>query len=116
MKVLMLLLWSFIPPGSGYVVDKDQVVFFYAGDARTVFVSGNFNQWSKDDNKWAMKYDDEAKTWKLTVPKKEITQNVSGTFYEFTFRVDGSLVDADKNDNNVIHCQGYGYRYVLKGI
>jgi hypothetical protein len=116
MKVLMLMLWSFIPPGSGYFVDQDQVVFYYAGEASSVLVSGNFNKWSRDDNRWAMEYDAESKTWKLTIPKKEIIRSISGNFYEFTFRVDGVLVDADKNNKNVIHCQGYGYRYVIDGI
>ncbi|HMG89723.1 MAG TPA: hypothetical protein VK589_06680 [Chryseolinea sp.] len=116
MKVLMLLLWSFIPPESGYVIDGDNVVFYYSGEGRNVLVSGNFNKWSKDDDKWTMKFDPDSKTWKLTAPKKEIVKNISGSFYEFTFRVDGVLIDADKNNKSVIHCQGYGYRYVIEGI
>ena len=63
-----------------------------------------------------MKFDEASAKWKLTTPKKEIIKNISGSFYEFTFRVDGVLVDADKNDKSVIHCQGYGYRYVINGI
>ena len=116
MKLLVLLFWIFIPPGSGYVIEGDNIVFYYSGKAEKVFVSGNFNKWSKADAKWAMTFDEATQTWKLTIPKKEIIKNVSGTFYEFTFRVDNVLVDADKDYKNVIHCQGYGYRYVIKGI
>ena len=116
MKLLVLLLWSFIPPDSGYVINGDNVVFYYSGKAEKVLVSGNFNKWSKDDDKWAMKFDEATQTWKLTTPKKEIIKNISGSFYEFTFRVDGVLIDADKDDKSVIHCQGYGYRYVIRGI
>jgi len=116
MKLLVFLLWSFIPPESGYIVDGDNVVFYYSGEARKVVVSGNFNQWSKDDDKWAMRFDEASKTWKLITSKKEITKNISGSFYEFTFRVNGSLIDADKNNKSVIHCQGYGYRYVISGL
>ena len=116
MKVLMLLLWSFILPESGYVIEGDNVVFYYSGEGRSVLVSGNFNSWSKNDVKWTMKFDESSKTWTLTTPKKEIIKNTSGSFYEFTFRVDGVLVDADKNAKSVIHCKGYGYRYVINDI
>ena len=116
MKVLVLLLWFFIPPESGYLIDGDNVVFYYSGKAEKVFVSGNFNKWSKADDKWAMKFDEATQTWKLATTKTEIIKNISGTFYEFTFRVDDVLIDADKNHKSVIHCQGYGYRYVIKGI
>ena len=116
MKALVFLFWSFLLPGSsGYSIEGDNVVFFYKGDAQSVLVSGNFNQWSKNDAKWTMKFDETSKTWKLTIPKKEIKTG-SGSFYEFTFRVDGVLIDADKNDKSVIHCSGYGYRYVINGI
>ncbi|HEX6893529.1 MAG TPA: hypothetical protein VF141_22615 [Chryseolinea sp.] len=116
MKVLMLLLWFFIPPESGYVIDGDNVVFYYSGEGRNIVVSGNFNRWSKEDAQWTMKFDETSNKWKLTKPKNEIVKNTSGSFYEFTFRVDGVLIDADKNNKSVIHCQGYGYRYVINGI
>ena len=116
MKVLILLLWSFMPPESGYTIDGDKIVFIYSGEGHQVLVSGNFNSWSKDDKKWTMKFDEATKTWRLTTSTKEIVQNISGSFYEFTFRVDGVLIDANKNDDRVIHCQGYGYRYVIRGI
>ena len=116
MKVLMLLFCSFIPPESGYVIDGDNVVFYYSGEGQNILVSGNFNGWSKDDKKWTMKFDDATKTWRLIMSRKEIVKNSSGSFYEFTFRVDGMLIDANKNDERVIHCQGYGYRYVIRGI
>ena len=47
MKVLVLLLWSFIPPESGYVIEGDNVVFYYSGKAGNVLVSGNFNSGQK---------------------------------------------------------------------
>ena len=116
MKALVFLFWSFLlPESSGYSIEGDNVVFFYKGEAQSVLVSGNFNQWSKSDAKWTMKFDDASKTWTLTIPRKEIKTG-SGSFYEFTFRVDGVLIDADKNDKSVIHCRGYGYRYVINGI
>lgn len=116
MKALVLILWSFLLPESpGYRIEGDNLVFIYKGEAQSVLVSGNFNKWSKNDTKWTMKFDDSSKTWRLTIPKREI-KNISGSFYEFTFRVDGELIDADKNDKSVIHCRGYGYRYVISGI
>lgn len=116
MSVLLFLLWSFIiPESSGYSIEGDNVVFFYKGNGQTVVVSGNFNQWSKNDTMWTMKFDQASKAWRLTVPKSEIKRG-SQSFYEFTFRVDGVLIDADKNHENVIHCRGYGYRYVINGI
>jgi hypothetical protein len=105
----------FLPATSGYLIEGDNVVFFYKGEAQRVVVSGNFNDWSKDDPTWTMKLDGTSDTWKLTIPKSEIRKR-SGNFYEFTYRVDGVLIDADKNDRSVIHCQGYGYRYVIRGI
>ena len=116
MKVLMLLVWSLIPPESGYLIEGDNVVFYYSGEGQHILVSGNFNGWSKNDEKWTMKFDEALRAWKLTTSKKEIVKNISGGFYEFTFRVDDVLIDADKNNKSVIHCQGYGYRYVIKGI
>jgi hypothetical protein len=116
MKALFILLASFLPfEPPGYVVEGDNVVFLYKGEGRSVVVSGNFNQWSKNDTRWTMKFDEPSKSWKLIVPKTDI-KRISGSFYEFTFRVDGVLIDANKNDDSVIHCQGYGYRYVIKGI
>ena len=116
MKTLVFFIWSLLlPESSGYSIEGDNVVFFYKGKGQIVLVSGNFNQWSKDDAKWTMKFDSGSQAWKLTIPKSEI-KNGSGSFYEFTFRVDGVLIDADKNDKSVIHCRGYGYRYVISGI
>lgn len=101
---------------SGYLIDGDNVIFFYSGRVgENVYVSGNFNSWSKNDTKWKLGFDEKSKGWKLVVPKKEI-KALSGSFYEFTFRVDGVLVDAEKENKNVIHCQGYGYRYVINGL
>ena len=115
MKALIIFTMLFLPATPGYLLEGDNVIFFYKGEARSVVVSGNFNKWSKDDPKWSMKFDDASDTWKLTIPKSEITSG-SGSFYEFTYRVDGVLIDADRNDKSVIHCQGYGYRYVIRGI
>ena len=117
MRTLVFLLWSLLlPESSGYSIEGDNVVFFYNGKGQTVLVSGNFNQWSKNDAKWTMKFDENSKGWKLTIPKSEIRKTGSGSFYEFTFRVDGVLIDADKDNSSVIHCRGYGYRYVISGI
>lgn len=116
MKALLISITSLLLFESpGYLVEGDNVVFLYKGGGQTVVVSGNFNQWAKEDKKWTMKFEEASKSWKLVVPKTEIRKS-SGSFYEFTFRVNGVLIDADKNDGNVIHCQGYGYRYVIKGL
>jgi hypothetical protein len=39
MKLLVLLLWTFIPPESGYRINGDNVIFYYSGKAEKVFVS-----------------------------------------------------------------------------
>jgi hypothetical protein len=117
MKFLFILLCSLsLPDSSGYFLEGENVVFLYFGNVREdAYVSGNFNMWCKKDDAWKLQFDEKMKAWKLTVPKKEI-KALSGNFYEFTFRVDGILVDADKNNEHVIHCVGYGYRYILKGL
>jgi hypothetical protein len=38
---------------------------------------------------------------------------IEGYFYEFTFSVDGELIDANKEAPNLNYCPGYGYRYLL---
>jgi len=117
MTLLLVFLSSLLmPDASGYFFEGDNIVFLYNGKVKEhAYVSGNFNSWCKDDDKWKLQFDEKTNSWRLTVPKKEI-KTLSGDFYEFTFRIDGVLVDADKNHKHVIHCQGYGYRYVLHGI
>ena len=117
MKFLLILLCSLsLPDSSGYFLEGDNVIFLYVGKVKEdAYVSGNFNKWCKDDEAWKLQFDENTKAWKLTVPKKEI-KVLSQDFYEFTFRVDGVLVDANKDNEHVIHCVGYGYRYVLSGL
>lgn len=117
MKLLLILFYSImLPDSSGYFLDGDNVVFLYIGKIKdSAYVSGNFNAWCKEDSKWKLKFDEKAQAWKLTVPVSEI-KTLSGGFYEFTFRVDGILQNADKNHDHVVHCPGYGYRYILKGL
>ena len=115
MKNLLLLLivsYSFSTP-SGYILQDGRIQFIYPnmeGDLE-VIVSGNFNNWTKDT------------TWKMTYKEgigylleKDIqdVKSPGQSFYEFTFRVDGELTDADSQASNVIHCAGYGSRYLIR--
>jgi hypothetical protein len=115
LKFALLLLWISLS-SSGYSIEGDFIHFTYDGIAKeAVYVSGNFNQWTKDDPKWNLQFDTAAGKWALSLPKSEV-KKLKGSFYEFTFRVDGQLIDADKNYKDVIHCTGYGYRYVIHGL
>lgn len=115
---LFLLLLAFFQnqEASGYRLEDDKILFYYSGIAgRDVYVSGNFNTWSKSDQQWKMQYDDSLKQWRLLVARSKV-KILNGNFYEFTFRVDGELTDADKNHKEVIHCAGFGYRYIIHGL
>ncbi len=98
-------------PG-GYILQEDKIQFVYISDEINleVFVSGNFNGWSKE-NEWNMTYE-AGKGYVLSKPIGAI-QKPGKTFYEFTFRVNGKLIDANKNASNVIHCAGYGSRSLI---
>lgn len=100
----------------GYTVSGDNLVFAFTGDVKeAVYVSGNFNQWAKTEEAWKMKFDAASGAWRLEVPRSKIKKTGQG-FYEFTFRVDGKLIDADRGYHNTIHCAGYGYRYVIRDL
>lgn len=110
---LMFLLFSYTHPQGGYTITKDTITFSYAapGSLKKVYVSGNFNEWTKDNEGWKMKFDANTQRWVL---KKSISVIRSyGSFLEFTFRVDGKLIDADRSAPNLNYCAGYGYRYVI---
>ncbi len=116
MKTLFPLLFLFClaPPHDGYKIIGDTIEFSYAGigSHKHVYVAGNFNDWAKNGEPWKMKFDANEQRWKLNKPISDIRSY--GDFLEFTFRVDGKLTDADRSVENVIHCAGYGYRYVTR--
>ncbi len=110
-----LLLFQ-IQGSDGYYLENGNLVFIYTGQVNeSIYVSGNFNNWTKKDEQWKMKFDKESGAWKLQVPGSKVKDMGKG-FYEFTFRVDGKLMDADKKHESTIHCAGHGYRYVIHGL
>lgn len=112
MKATILICFLLIQIDQGYTINGDKVTFSYLSNEPEleVFVSANFNGWSKDAS-WRMKYK-EGKGYELSVPVNMI-RKPNQSFYEFTFRVNGKLLDAPSNAPNVIHCVGYGSRYVI---
>lgn len=92
----------------GYQITNNQIYFIYPSTENNleVFVSGNFNAWS-NDKEWKMSFED-GKGYVLAMPINTVRQE-GKSFYEFTFRVNGKLINA--NATNVIHCAGYGSRY-----
>ncbi|MCS3797198.1 hypothetical protein [Niastella sp. OAS944] len=98
----------------GYKISNDTIEFLYSGSGslKNVYVSANFNNWTKDNEAWKMKYDTNAKRWKLNKSISAIRSY--GSFLEFGFLVEGKLLDADRSAKNIIYCEGYGYRYVIK--
>jgi len=112
MKVSLLICVLLIQTERGYFIKEDKVTFSYANDepGLEVFVSANFNGWSKEAS-WRMQYKEGA-GYELSVPINQI-RKPNQSFYEFTFRVNGKLLDAPSNAPNVIHCVGYGSRYVI---
>jgi len=49
-------------------VTPEGVVFNYKGEAKDrIFLAGNFNGWSKDDEQYLMKDDDGDRVWSITV-------------------------------------------------
>jgi hypothetical protein len=119
MKYLSLILSLFAcsssaPAQEGYKIDKDIIEFYYDGanSLKNVYVSANFNEWTKDDEAWKMKYDTNAKRWKLNKSISAIRSY--GSFLEFGFLVDGKLINAPHSAKNTIYCIGYGRRYVIK--
>lgn len=108
---MLILIYSFSTP-SGYILQKEQIKFIYPIQERglKVIVSGNFNNWTKDDT-WKM-YCSEGMGYILKKNIKDV-KSPGQSFYEFTFRVDGELMDANSQASNVIHCPGYGSRYLI---
>lgn len=100
---------------TGYEINRDRIIFSYPSSDPNlqVFVSGNFNKWTKDDRGWKMKFDPVNKFYRFEKPIDKL-KTPTRNFYEFTFCVDSELVDADSSGSNVIFCSGYGYRYVIK--
>ncbi|MEZ4973911.1 MAG: hypothetical protein R2820_11420 [Cyclobacteriaceae bacterium] len=114
MKAFILIcITLFFSNDQGYSIKGDTITFRYANDGTgmEVFVSGNFNGWSKDAS-WQMKYK-EGEGYELSVPISMV-RKPNQSFYEFTFRVNDKLLDAPSNAPNVIHCAGYGSRYVIR--
>ncbi|MEQ9423909.1 MAG: hypothetical protein RJQ09_05795 [Cyclobacteriaceae bacterium] len=101
----------------GYQITDHEIQFEFPSmnPNLTVFVSGNFNGWVKDEDSWKMTYNDKFKAYQLTKSLGDIKKK-NQSFYEFTFRVDGELIDADPTSPNVINCPGYGHRYIVKGM
>lgn len=114
MKSFLLFALSIIltPSPQGYVLSGNNIQFSYASDIPNleVIVSGNFNSWSKE-KEWKMKFE-ATKGYVLAKPISSIYRP-GKSFYEFTFRVNGKLIDANKNAPNVVHCVGYGSRYLI---
>jgi hypothetical protein len=110
----MFYLFSYQHSQGGYTITKDTITFSYAasGSLKKVYLSGNFNDWTKDNEGWKMTFDANTRRWELK--KSFIAIHSYGNFLEFTFRVNGKLIDADRSANNIIYCAGYVYRYVIR--
>jgi len=101
----------------GYEESEDKIIFVHDddNDADKVYVVGNFMDWTSEDEEWEMEFNKDKNRWELFIDKK-IISGLEVVFYEFTFIVDGEWLDADRESDNVIHCPGYGYRYVIKNL
>ena len=119
MKISLLLLFAGLLCNldyeNGYVIEGEKVIFNYLSDDPNldVYVSGNFNQWTKNDPQWQLKFNPVSQTYQLIMSINDFRTS-SRSFYEFTFRVDDRLVDADPDVSGVIFCAGYGHRYVVR--
>lgn len=117
MKTLLFFVLSTVclDVHEGYIIADSKIEFRLLGHptATTVFVSGNFNQWVKEGEAWRMAYDKSQNQWILSTDLKEVRKN-GNDFCEFTFRVDGVLIDANPKSKDVIFCAGYGHRYVIR--
>ena len=110
---LLLLLLPDTP--QGYRLSGEEIVFVYDNQdpGLEVVVSGNFNRWGKEVAVWKMRFDPVTKRYLLNKAIDQVRQQ-GRSFYEFTFKVNRKLIDADPKASNVIHCAGYGYRYVIR--
>ena len=109
MLLILIASWT----DNGYQIDNDEITFIYPstrieGD---VFVCGNFMGWKKNDPNWRMTFSNDGYYF-LKMDIADIKSS-DRSFYEFTFLVKDELVDANPKAENVIHCAGYGYRYVI---
>lgn len=111
--LLTYIVFISIVAENGYQLEGDSILFKYkpANSNDKVYVCGNFMDWEKNDPDWKMTYQPDG-YFSLRKPIDKI-KTPDRSFYEFTFLVNGKLIDANKNDENVIHCAGYGYRYVI---
>ena len=105
-----ILFWN----TSGYHVEDQHITFTYytSSSGHNVYVCGNFMNWVRNAPDWKMTWHEDG-FFHLKKPVTEL--RASGrSFYEFTFLVDGELVDADRGAEHIIHCPGHGYRYVIR--
>ncbi len=98
-----------------YFLEKEYIKFIYPSRNSNleIYVSGNFNGWTKSDDNWRMIYNPIEQNYQLRRLISEV-RTANRSFYEFTYRIDKTLVDADPRAKDVIHCAGYGYRYVIR--
>lgn len=101
----------------GYTIEGKYIRFIYPSSksAGKVYVIGNFMRWKRQHPAWQMKYINREKAYVLRVPINRVKQP-GRSFYEFTFLVNNRYLDANKKASNVIHCVGYGYRYVIREL
>lgn len=99
---------------SGYRIEDDRILFVYVSDepAEEVFVVGNFMRWERSRPDWRMTPEEGTGRWLLELPLERV-KTEGRSFYEFTFQVDGELVDADTAAPHTIYCAGYGHRYTI---
>ncbi|MEO1051950.1 MAG: hypothetical protein AAFX87_15065 [Bacteroidota bacterium] len=99
----------------GYVLDKGSIQFVYASEQAglEVYVCGNFMGWKKADPNWRTRYDEKAGKYTLWKSVSDVKEQ-GRSFYEFTFVVNGEMIDANKKASNALHCVGHGYRYVIQ--
>ncbi len=113
MKTLLLAILALtISNPEGYYLTGSNIHFIYPFQTSglEVHVSANFNERSKAAN-WKMTYR-KGVGYELTKPITAI-RKPGKSFYEFTFRVNGKLIDANPKAPNVIHCVGYGSQYLI---
>ena len=99
----------------GYIIEGKYIRFIYpsAQPVGKVYVVGNFMGWKRQHTDWQMRYITNEKAYVLKVPVNQVKQP-GRSFYEFTFLVNNRYLNANRKAPNVIHCAGYGYRYVIR--
>lgn len=111
--LLLMFLLNLGTVENGYQISGETIRFVRtaAHKAQEVYVCANFMGWKREHPDWKMTYHPDGYFY-LEKGLSEV-KTAERSFYEFTFLVDGKLVDADKEAENVIHCAGHGYRYVI---